>query len=140
MFKKELVNMMKKNNGTDLIRCPIAVSQQIWYLKSKLEIIAGVDEAGRGPLAGPVVAAAVILPDNHSIEGLADSKKLSPKKREKLFEKIQAVSDVGVGIISHKKIDKINILQGTYQAMRQALDSLVLKPESISVPQVTPNP
>lgn len=98
-------------------------------MKSKLEIIAGVDEAGRGPLAGPVVAAAVILPDNHSIEGLADSKKLSPKKREKLFEEIQAVSDVGVGIISHKKIDKINILQGTYQAMRQALDSLVVKPE-----------
>jgi ribonuclease HII/Holliday junction resolvase-like predicted endonuclease len=98
-------------------------------LKSKLEIIDGVDEAGRGPLAGPVVAAAVILPYNHSIEGLADSKKLSPKKREKLFEEIQSVSDVGVGVISHKKIDKINILQGTYQAMRQALDNLVVKPE-----------
>ncbi len=96
---------------------------------SKLEIIAGVDEAGRGPLAGPVVAAAVILPEDHNIEGLADSKKLTPKKREKLFDEIKAVSDVGIGIVSHKTIDKINILQGTYKAMRKALGGLSQKPD-----------
>jgi len=94
-----------------------------------LELIAGVDEAGRGPLAGPVVAAAVILPKNHKIEGLADSKKLTPKKREKLFDEIKAVSQVGIGIVSHKTIDRINILQGTFKAMRKALGRLSKKPE-----------
>jgi len=94
-----------------------------------LELIAGVDEAGRGPLAGPVVAAAVILPKNHKIEGLADSKKLTPKKREKLFNEIKAVSQVGIGIVSHKTIDQINILQGTFKAMRKALGRLSKKPE-----------
>ena len=94
-----------------------------------MELIAGVDEAGRGPLAGPVVAAAVILPDNHKIEGLADSKKLTPKKREKLFDEIKAVSQVGIGIVSHKTIDQINILQGTFKAMRKALGRLSKKPE-----------
>ena len=95
----------------------------------KLKVIAGVDEAGRGPLAGPVVAAAVILPKNHKIEGLADSKKLAPKKRERLFDEIKAVSQVGIGIVSHKTIDQINILQGTYKAMRKALGRLSKKPE-----------
>ena len=94
-----------------------------------MELIAGVDEAGRGPLAGPVVAAAVILPNNHKIEGLADSKKLTPKKREKLFDEIKAVSQVGIGIVSHKTIDRINILQGTFKAMRKALGRLSKKPE-----------
>ena len=94
-----------------------------------MELIAGVDEAGRGPLAGPVVAAAVILPNNHKIEGLADSKKLTPKKREKLFDQIKAVSQVGIGIVSHKTIDRINILQGTFKAMRKALGRLSKKPE-----------
>ena len=94
-----------------------------------MEIIAGVDEAGRGPLAGPVVAAAVILPNNHKIDGLADSKKLSPKKRKRLFDEIKSVSKVGVGIVSHKTIDEINVLQGTYKAMRKALGRLSKKPE-----------
>jgi len=87
-----------------------------------VEIIAGVDEAGRGPLAGPVTAAAVILPDNHIITGLTDSKKLSPKRREKLFDDINknAIS-IGVGIVDSNEIDKINILQATYKAMYKAL-------------------
>ena len=96
----------------------------IQNLGSSLEIIAGVDEAGRGPLAGPVVASAVILPENHGIEGLADSKKLTAKKREKLFDEINEVADVGIGIISHRTIDKINILQATFKAMRQAINKL----------------
>ncbi|MDP6340027.1 MAG: ribonuclease HII [Candidatus Marinimicrobia bacterium] len=93
-----------------------------------MEIIAGVDEAGRGPLAGPVVAAAVILPPNHQVEGLADSKKLSPKKREKVFDEIMAVAEVGIGRVSHQTIDQINILQATFKAMRKALGSLKQTP------------
>ena len=94
-----------------------------------MEIIAGVDEAGRGPLAGPVVASAVILPKDHTIEGLRDSKKLTPKKRSLLYDIIQkeAIS-IGVGIIGCKEIDKINILQATFKAMQIALGHLSQKP------------
>ena len=95
-----------------------------------MEIRAGVDEAGRGPLAGPVVAAAVILPDNHSITGLNDSKKLSSKKRNILFEEIMNKSvGIGVGIIDEKTIDKINILNSTHKAMQTALNELKIKPD-----------
>ena len=93
------------------------------------KIIAGVDEAGRGPLAGPVVAAAVILPKDHTIEELIDSKKLSAKKREKLYNEIIKVSDYGIGIVSHRTIDKINILQATFKAMRSAILNLDQKPD-----------
>jgi len=90
-----------------------------------MKLIAGVDEAGRGALAGPVVAAAVILPDEYDLVGLNDSKKVSPLKREKLFGKItnQAIS-IGVGIISSHEIDKINILESTYKAMKMSLGRL----------------
>ena len=94
---------------------------------------AGVDEAGRGPLAGPVVAAAVILPKNHTIVGLIDSKKLTAKKREKLYNEIIKVSDYGIGIVSHRTIDKINILQATFKAMRKAILNLDQKPDKILV-------
>lgn len=93
-------------------------------------IIAGVDEAGRGPLAGPVVAAAVILPKNHSIEGLIDSKKLTAKKREKLYKEITNICDYGIGIVSHRTIDKINVLQATFKAMRVAILNLKQKPDN----------
>lgn len=93
-----------------------------------MEIIAGVDEAGRGPLAGPVVAAAVILSDT-KIEGLRDSKKLSAKKRELLFEEINDNSiSVGIGIVSEKEIDRINVLAATQKAMQMALGRLNQKP------------
>ena len=94
---------------------------------------AGVDEAGRGPLACPVVAAAVILPKNHTIVGLIDSKKLTAKKREKLYNEIIKVSDYGIGIVSHRTIDKINILQATFKAMRKAILNLNQKPDKILV-------
>ena len=87
-----------------------------------VKVIAGVDEAGRGPLAGPVVAAAVILTKNHSIEGLIDSKKLTAKKREKLYKEITNICDYGIGIVSHRTIDKINVLQATFKAMNVAED------------------
>lgn len=98
--------------------------------KKGYKYICGVDEAGRGPLAGPVVAAAVILKPNMIIFGINDSKKLSEKKREELYEKIskEAVS-IGVGIIDEKKIDEINILEATRLAMKQAISNLATIPE-----------
>ena len=95
-----------------------------------VQIICGVDEAGRGPLAGPVVAAAVILPPHIEIPGLNDSKKLSDKKRRELFPiiKEQAVA-YGIGIATHGEINEINILQATFLAMERALAQLQMKPE-----------
>lgn len=92
--------------------------------------ICGIDEAGRGPLAGPVVAAACILPTDCEILYLNDSKKLTEKRREELFVEIQekAVS-FGVGIVSPAVIDEINILQATYEAMRQAVEKLSVRPD-----------
>jgi ribonuclease HII len=87
-------------------------------------IVCGVDEAGRGPWAGPVVAAAVVLNAANIPEGLNDSKKLNEKKREVLFDAIIAVARVGVGIVSAARIDEINILQATFEAMGLAVDEL----------------
>jgi ribonuclease HII len=100
-------------------------------------LICGIDEAGRGPLAGPVVAGAVILPKDCRIMGINDSKKLSAAKREELFQVImeQAVA-VGTGVVSPARIDEINILQATYEAMRQALEKLEKKPELLLVDAV----
>ncbi len=94
------------------------------------ELVAGVDEAGRGPLAGPVVAAAVVFKPGEVPDGIRDSKELSPKRREELFSRIceKAVA-TGLGIVSEKVIDRINILRGTHQAMRRAIASLNLKPD-----------
>lgn len=94
------------------------------------KIVCGVDEAGRGPLAGPVYAAAVILPKSHIIEGVNDSKKISEKKRELLFDKIinECVS-YAIGTASVEEIDEINILQATFLAMRRAVDKLTVKPD-----------
>lgn len=94
------------------------------------DIVCGVDEAGRGPLAGPVFAAAVILPKDHIIEGVNDSKKLSEKKRDLLYDKIiDECLCYSVGTASEKEIDEINILQATFLAMRRAVESLEIKPQ-----------
>lgn len=97
---------------------------------SQYDFICGIDEVGRGPLAGPVVAGAVVLPKGSRILYINDSKKLSAKKREELFDiiKEEAVS-VGIGMASPERIDEINILQATYEAMRQAIANLSIKPE-----------
>ena len=102
------------------------------------DLVAGIDEVGRGPLAGPVVAAAVILPKECKIEGVNDSKKLSAKKREDLYDIIleKAVS-YGIGVVSNERIDEINILQATYEAMREALSQLKPKAEYILADAVT---
>lgn len=101
---------------------------------SDLNLICGVDEAGRGPLAGPVCAAAVILDEKHKIEGLNDSKKISPKKRQKLFEDIKKYSlAYAVTFIDNDTIDKINILQATMLAMRRSVENLKIKPDIVLI-------
>ena len=95
-----------------------------------VKIICGVDEAGRGPLAGPVVAAAVILPPHAEIPGLNDSKKLTDKRRRELMPVIKEKAIAwGVGFASHEEIDEINILQATFLAMERAIADLKVKPE-----------
>ena len=97
-------------------------------------LVAGVDEAGRGPLMGPVVAAAVILDDLHPIKGLADSKKLTALRREKLYDEIRAKAlCFSIGQASAAEIDEINILQATMLAMRRAVEGLRLKPAKVLV-------
>ncbi len=97
-------------------------------------VIAGIDEAGRGPLAGPVVAAAVILPPGYSHREIKDSKQLSAKKREKLFEVIREDAlSVGIGVIEVPVIDQVNILQATLMAMAEAVDGLSLPPDYLLV-------
>ncbi|MBQ4361961.1 MAG: ribonuclease HII [Lachnospiraceae bacterium] len=100
--------------------------------------IAGVDEVGRGPLAGPVVAGAVILPSDHEILRINDSKKLSEKRREEMDQIIRDEAlAVGIGVVDQKRIDEINILQATYEAMRKALEALEIQPDVILVDAVT---
>lgn len=109
---------------------------------SQYQYICGIDEVGRGPLAGPVVAGAVILPKDCQILYLNDSKQLSERKREELYDIImrEAVA-VGIGMVSHERIDEINILQATYEAMRQAISKLSVKPDlllndAVTIPDV----
>ena len=104
------------------------IEQSFFY--QGYQIIGGVDEAGRGPLAGPVCAAAVILPQNLEIPGLTDSKKLTDKRRRELFPVIQEQAVAyGIGLASEEEIDRINILQATFLAMKRALEQLSLKPD-----------
>ena len=112
-----------------------AEKPDLWRLEHEaladgFELVCGVDEAGRGPLAGPVCAAAVILPRDLQIEGLNDSKKLTDKKRRELFDVItaQAVS-YGIAFADEKEIDEINILQATFRAMARAIAALDPKPQ-----------
>ena len=116
--------------------------ERLRYLKSeeekiyanKVEYICGIDEAGRGPLAGPVVVGAVILPKDSFIEGINDSKKISEKKREKLFDLIteEAIA-YSVGIVSQNTIDEINILNATKLGVKIALEELKIKPDMIMI-------
>ena len=103
-------------------------------IKQGITLIGGIDEVGRGPLVGPVVAACVILPLNYQLEGLTDSKKLSEKKREQFYEilKKEALS-IGIGIISAEKIDEVNIYEATKLAMQDAIKNCALKPEYLLI-------
>ena len=118
--------------------------QRLWQMRSyereygQYKLICGIDEAGRGPLAGPVAAGAVILAGDCEILGLNDSKKLTAKKRELLYDEImeKAVA-AAVGIVSPRRIDEINILQATYEAMRKAVAALEVEPELLLNDAVT---
>jgi ribonuclease HII len=111
-----------------------ATTQQAAFVWDLPGLVAGVDEAGRGPLAGPVVAAAVILDDLNPIKGLADSKKLTAKQREKLFDEIRAKAlCCSIAQASVEEIDRINILQATLLAMKRAVEGLRLKPAKVLV-------
>lgn len=124
MKEKELIRLQKLKE----------IEEQIYNKNSTINYICGIDEAGRGPLAGPVVVASVIMPRNSMIEGVNDSKKVSEKRREELFEKIinEAIS-YGVGIVDHKEIDEINILNATKKGLTISLKELKVKPELILV-------
>lgn len=115
---------------------PLAVEQQLDLLcpLGPNGLLAGVDEAGRGPLAGPVVAAAVILDERQPIAGLADSKKLSARQRERLFDEIRAKAlCCSIALASVEEIDELNILHATMLAMRRAVEGLRLKPSLVQV-------
>jgi len=98
-----------------------------------LSIIVGVDEAGRGPLAGPVIAAAVYLPEKFDTSGIKDSKKISPNKREELYSRILSECQVGIGSVSAEEIDQLNILQATMLAMRMATEQLTVPFDKVIV-------
>jgi len=100
------------------------------FYSEEIRVICGVDEAGRGPLAGPVCAAAVILPAHLELPGLTDSKKLTDKKRRELFPLIQEQAIAyGIGFATEQEINEINILQATFLAMQRALDQLSVRPD-----------
>jgi len=106
--------------------------RKIW--KTGITYIAGVDEAGRGPLAGPVVAAAVVVTPGLSVAGVNDSKQLTPLQRDVLFDRIvHEAQAVGVGIVENSVIDRINILNATFQAMHQAIRALQIRPEHLLI-------
>ncbi len=135
--------IQKAQKRLDLLQAEIERSQvmQVFerqYYSEGYEWICGIDEVGRGPLAGPVVAGAVILPKNCDILYLNDSKQLSEKKREELYDVImeRAVA-TGLGFVSPERIDEINILQATYEAMRQAIQNLSIKPDILLNDAVT---
>lgn len=122
---------MKESEIERLIK--LKQHEQEWFDRGLL-YIAGIDEAGRGPLAGPVTVGCVIMPENSMIEGINDSKKISESKREKLYEKIieEAIA-WSVGIVDEKEIDNINILNATKKALTMAINSIEVKPELIFV-------
>lgn len=114
------------------------IEEEIYLKNPNFKYICGIDEAGRGPLAGPVVIAAAIMPRNSMIEGVNDSKKVSEKKREELYEIItkEAIS-YGVGIIDQKEIDRINILNATKEGLTMAVKELNPRPDLIIVDALT---
>lgn len=126
--------MKSKDEGREL-RFAELLSFDKTYRKKGFKLIAGIDEAGRGPLAGPVVAAACILPANNKFVGVDDSKKLTAEQRLALYEKLTSDKRVshGIGIVSAQEIDQINIYHATLEAMRRAIAALQIEPELLLV-------
>ena len=128
--QKLILQYEKKIKALEAEKLRMEQMMQYEHKYEHLGYLCGIDEVGRGPLAGPVVACAVILPANHQILYLNDSKKLTAHKREELYDVIlrEAVA-VGIGMVGPAKIDEINILQATYEAMRQAISKLKVAPQ-----------
>ncbi len=127
-----------EKHGRELERLEEITVYERKYQNMGIEYVGGIDEVGRGPYAGPVVTACVILPVGCKIEGVNDSKKLSLKKREELFDIIKEKAlSVGIGIVDNNEIDEINILQATYKAMRIAVQNMRVKPQQLLVDAVT---
>ena len=125
-------------NSEEIARLDAMLSYERDAIDSGYEFIAGIDEAGRGPLAGPVVSAAVILPRQYYPEGLNDSKKLSPKVRERLYDRLtrEAVA-WGVGLCDSREIDEVNILNATIKSMELALGALKPRPDYLLIDALT---
>ncbi len=158
----DLIDELKNDKRKGVQRCADQVERQLkrkqelecrfesmlkyerHYWSQGIRLIAGIDEVGRGPLAGPVVAAAVIIPPNFYIPGLNDSKKLREEEREEYYESIlKKALGIGIGIVDNKEIDKINILQASFKAMKIALNHLVnqdIVPEFVIVDGDKPVP
>ncbi|MCI9228282.1 MAG: ribonuclease HII [Dorea sp.] len=143
MSKREEERLKKQQEKLAKERARLEAMRTYEREYSMCRYICGIDEVGRGPLAGPVVAGAVILPEDCEILYLNDSKKLSEKKREALYEEImeKAVA-VGIGMAGPQRIDEINILQATYEAMRMAIGKLnvcpdVLLNDAVTIPEIT---
>lgn len=141
--RKGVQNLIEKYHKQEVaMQKELARLEQMRFFEKKYQsdfgYICGIDEAGRGPLAGPVVAGACILPKDCEILYLNDSKKLSASKRELLYDEIcdKAIA-YGVGIVSAQRIDEINILQATYEAMQQAIDKMDITPDLLLVDAVT---
>ncbi|MCR4718870.1 MAG: ribonuclease HII [Firmicutes bacterium] len=126
--------MPKLSDEQELLRQEKMKETEKRLVREGYKYIAGVDEAGRGPLAGPVYAAAVILPPDIRLDGINDSKKLSPKKREELFDEITGKAVCySIFSVDEKKIDEINILNATHMAMNGAADGLSIKPDYVII-------
>ncbi len=138
MTKAEILREQKRQEKLKAERERLESMKEYEYKYQERGILCGIDEVGRGPLAGPVVAGAVILQKDQEILYLNDSKKLSEKKRELLYDEImeKAVA-VGIGVIGPDRIDEINILQATYEAMRMAIGNLKVRPDLLLNDAVT---
>lgn len=143
-LKKSLINRLEKHNK-EIERLKSMNFFENKYYDEGYLCIGGVDEAGRGPLAGPVVASIVVLGKNSMIEEINDSKKLSKVKREELFDIIKEEAiDYGIGIADNKEIDELNILNATYLAMKRAMEELSVKPDcilndAVTIPGIDPD-
>lgn len=137
------MNMATRMKPLSLFDCPppTALEFEEQARRRGYQFIAGIDEAGRGPLAGPVVAAAVILPEHFSLPGLTDSKKLTERRRQSLYPEIcQQARAVGIGVASTEEIDRLNILQATLLAMTRAVGRLSFSPDHLLVDGISPVP
>ena len=140
--QKLIQQYRKKLQALENERARTEIMKEYEHKYEHLGYLCGIDEVGRGPLAGPVVACAVILPKDCDILWLNDSKKLTAKKREELYDVIlEGAVSVGIGMASPERIDEINILQATYEAMRQAISKLSVQPQlflndAVTIPEV----